>query len=386
MGLSSCLPVPRSPRRAEVDTAALTGTIRSCGHRSLTRGLAQPRTRPDRSVSSSSEPRSGAEPQAVDVLFIGGSGRSGSTVLALLLGRLPGFVPVGGLTNLWERGLQKNYVCGCGSHFRECPFWASVGEQAFGGWENVDADEILRLQHATTRYRHMLRLIGGRRSAYVENLTEYSGYVTSVYRAVTRVSGRSIVVDNSHGTPLGFFLDKAPGIRAHILHLVRDSRGVAYSGSKQMLRPEATASPTYMERYSSTKAAKEWVLANLPYHVKWSSSVPRIRIYYESLVASPTTEIARIAEFLGSKASPSELSIFADESIDIAENHMMSGNPHRLGRGQIQLRLDDEWRTKMRPTDRTVVTLLTSPLSLAYGYLRGRRSPQATSGSKVQSV
>jgi len=348
--------------------------------------LAQPRTRSNRSVSTSSEPRSGAEPQAVDVLFIGGSGRSGSTVLALLLGRLPGFVPVGGLTNLWERGLQKNYICGCGSHFRECPFWASVGEEAFGGWENVDADEILRLQHATTRYRHMLRLMGGRRSAYVENLTEYSSYVTSVYRAVTRVSGRSIVVDNSHGTPLGFFLGKAPGIRAHILHLVRDSRGVAYSGSKQMLRPEATASPTYMERYSAAQAGKEWVLANLPYHAKWPSSVPRIRIYYESLVASPTTEIARIAEFLGSKASPSELSIFADDSIDIAENHMMSGNPHRLGRGQIQLRLDDEWRTKMRPTDRTVVTLLTSPLALAYGYLGGRRSRQATSGSKVQSV
>ena len=84
----------------------------------------------------------------------------------------------------------------------------------------------------------------------------------------------------------------------------------------------------------------------IPRHVGFS--LPHIRIYYESLVASPATEIARIAEFLGSKASPAELSIFAADSIDIADNHMMSGNPHRLGREQVQLRLDDEWRTKMR--------------------------------------
>jgi hypothetical protein len=334
--------------------------------------------------ADSFEPKPTSE--AVDVVYIGGSGRSGSTVLALLLGRLPGFVPVGGLTNLWERGLQKNYLCGCGSHFRDCPFWEGVGQEAFGGWENLDVDEILRLKHAATRYRHMLWLIAPRpRSAYVEKLNEYSSYVTKVYRAVTRVSGRSIVVDNSHDTPLGFFLRRAPDIHAHILHLVRDSRGVAFSASKQMLRPEATASPTYMERYSAAKSGLEWVVSNLPYHATRSSSLPRLRIYYESLVASPATEIARIAEFLGSKASPSELSIFATGSIDIADNHMMSGNPHRLGRREIQLRLDDEWRTKMRPRDQMIVTLLTSPLALAYGYLGARRSRQARSGSKVQS-
>ena len=85
-------------------------------------------------MTASSEPRSGTEPQTVDVAYIAGSGRSGSTVLALLLGKLSDFVPIGGLTNLWERGLKRNYLCGCGSHFGECPFWVGVGEEAFGGW------------------------------------------------------------------------------------------------------------------------------------------------------------------------------------------------------------------------------------------------------------
>jgi hypothetical protein len=324
--------------------------------------------------------------QPLDVAYIGGYGRSGSTVLALLLGRLPDLIPIGGLINLWERGLQKNYLCGCGSHFRECPFWGSVGHEAFGGWENVNADDILRLKHAVTRYRHMPWLVARRPpSAFVEKLREYSSYVTSVYRAVAQVSGRSIVVDNSHDPAHALLLRRAPDVRTHILHLVRDSRGVAFSASKQMVRPEATTSPTYMVRHSAANASLEWLVANLPYHAMPTSSLPQIRIYYESLIASPTTEIGRIAEFLGSQVSPSELSIFGTDSIDIPDNHMMSGNPHRLGRKQIQLRLDEEWRTKMRPRDRMIVTGITSPLALAYGYLGARRSRQARSGSKVQS-
>src|SRR2546423_2884961 len=72
--------------------------------------------------------------QAVtDVAYIGGAGRSGSTILALALGQLPGFVAAGGVRNLSERGLQGNYLCGCGAHFPECTFWDQVGREAFGG-------------------------------------------------------------------------------------------------------------------------------------------------------------------------------------------------------------------------------------------------------------
>jgi len=74
----------------------------------------------------------GPKPAATitDVAYIGGAGRSGSTVLALLLGKVQGFFPVGGVNSLWERGLLQNYLCGCGVHFRECPFWNEVGREA----------------------------------------------------------------------------------------------------------------------------------------------------------------------------------------------------------------------------------------------------------------
>ena len=41
---------------------------------------------------------------AVPVLFVGGLGRSGSTLLARMLGTIPGMVSVGELVHLWKRG------------------------------------------------------------------------------------------------------------------------------------------------------------------------------------------------------------------------------------------------------------------------------------------
>jgi hypothetical protein len=320
-----------------------------------------------------------------DVAYIGGAGRSGSTVLALLLGQVPGFLPVGGVNNLWERGLLQNYLCGCGAHFRDCPFWDEVGREAFGGWDAVDPDEVVRLKSTITRYRHLpWHLAPGRRPAFQKALVSYSDYLAPLYAAIKSVSRCTMIVDNSHDAMCALVLHRTPGVEAKILHLVRDSRGVAFSLSKRVLRAEETTTPTYMPRYSSAKASVEWLAGNLPFHAIRKSSLPYLRIHYESLVASPATEIARIVEFLGSKLSPAEALIFEADSVAISDNHMVSGNPHRLGRETVQMRLDDEWRTGMRTTDRTIVTLLTSPLGLAYGYMapRVRRTPARPSPTR----
>jgi uncharacterized protein YndB with AHSA1/START domain len=53
---------------------------------------------------------------------------------------------------------------------------------------------------------------------------------------------------------------------------------------------------------------------------------------------------------------------------------MVSGNPSRFKTGNIDLRPDEEWKVKMRGADKNVVTALTAPLLLKYGYL-GRKEP-----------
>lgn len=311
----------------------------------------------------------------IDVVYVGGAGRSGSTVLALLLAQLPGFVAVGGLANLWERGLQENYLCGCGAHFRSCHFWQRVGAQAFGGWDAVNANDVLRLRSSVTRYRRWPAYVAPRLPRKLAaNAAEYSDYTARVYAAIARVSGASAVVDNSHDISPALLLARTPGVRGHILHLVRDSRGVAFSLGKYVARPEATGAPTYMPRYTPVRASLEWLVANVPYHFIPSRLLPTLRVRYESLVASPATEIGQILAFLGRDGSGVPVSLYEADSISLAENHMVSGNPHRLGRTHVELRLDAEWRRTMKPRDRMLTTLLTLPLNLPYRYTDAHRS------------
>src|SRR5215510_6114841 len=77
-------------------------------------------------------------PNNVKVLFIAGSGRSGSTLLDMLLGQIGGFHSTGELRFIWSRGIGQNQLCGCGKPFRECEFWTEVVKEAFGGFENIN--------------------------------------------------------------------------------------------------------------------------------------------------------------------------------------------------------------------------------------------------------
>jgi hypothetical protein len=57
----------------------------------------------------------------VRVLYIGGLGRSGSTLLDRMIGQLPGFFSAGEIREVWQQGLRENRPCGCGTPFRPWP-------------------------------------------------------------------------------------------------------------------------------------------------------------------------------------------------------------------------------------------------------------------------
>ena len=103
---------------------------RSCARRSMVRPTSS-RARPAMSSATRSPgspeltgplmPRADADP--FRVLYIGGWGRSGSTLLDRLLGQAEGSFSVGEMRDLWLRGVLENRRCGCGEPFDSCPFW-----------------------------------------------------------------------------------------------------------------------------------------------------------------------------------------------------------------------------------------------------------------------
>jgi hypothetical protein len=311
----------------------------------------------------------------VRVLYVGGLGRSGSTLIERLIGQLPGVCTVGELVHLWERGIEGNERCGCGQPFRQCPFWQQVGMTAFGGWDEVDLRRIADLRSQVDRNRFIPALAGRNlRPQRRQELTEYTSYYARLYAAITQVSGCELVVDSSKHPSLAHCLRWQADLDLRVLHLIRDSRAVAYSWSRQVRRPD-TDDESYMTRYSPAVAAGQWNTQNAAFHLLARLGCPTMRMRYEDFTAAPQAALRRLADFAGLPAADSYPFLSADGPTswaDLGDAHSVSGNPMRFSTGKIPIRGDERWRSAMPKKQQRAVTALTLPLLAGYGYVGAR--------------
>jgi Sulfotransferase family len=307
------------------------------------------------------------------VLYLGGLGRSGTTVLERVLGELPGACSVGELVHLWQRGVLDDETCGCGEPFSRCPFWAEVGVRAFGGWDRALAERMERLRRRVDRSRHIPRLIAprllGRRRA---ELQEYVSTYLRLYRAISEATGGGVVIDSSKHSSLAFCLRTEPGIDLRVVHVVRDSRGVAYSWTKEVRRPEATAEDALMTRYSPARSSALWLGHNLFLGLLGRLGTARRLLRYEDFTADPAAVLADLAAFAG---LPADVDVIHDGAVVLHPSHTVAGNPMRFRTGPTPLRRDDAWRERLPRRRRLLVSALTVPLLARYGYLRRTAAP-----------
>ncbi|MCW2612153.1 MAG: Sulfotransferase family protein [Cryptosporangiaceae bacterium] len=351
-----------TPEEAADGTAPVNEAVRAVGR--VVDGLTAARRR--------SWPRRRRRPRRdLRVLFVGGLGRSGSTLVDRMLAQMPDVASVGELVHIWERAVRDDERCGCGEAFSACPFWQKVGQLAFGGWENIDVDEVLRLKALADRTRFVPALALPRLSARRRaDVVAYTSYFAAIYAAVREVSGCDVVVDSSKHASLAFALRWAHEIDLRVLHLVRDARGVAYSWSKRVLRPEVVGDEQYMTQYSPAEVGVLWTAQNAAFGVLDATGVPVLRLRYEDVLRDPGAALARLRRHadLGERADA--LDFLGAGGIDLDVDHTVAGNPMRFQTGHVPLRADDEWRTKLPRGHRRLVSVLTLPLRLRYGYLR----------------
>lgn len=312
----------------------------------------------------------GGSVNPVRVLYIGGCGRSGSTLLDRSLGQLEGICAVGELVHIWQRGLLGNHLCGCATPFQACPFWTKVGDLAFGGWQNIDVAEVLRLQRSVDRNRFIPLLLEPRLSpSYHKRLREYVRYLARLYRAIADAAEVPIVVDSSKHASFAFLIRHVPDVDLRVVHLVRDSRGVAHSWTKSVRRPEVTDRTELMPQRQPIRIALAWSAYNAAFHVLRSLGTPTLFVRYESFVRDPAPHLRHISSFVGAPAGDVPISPDGKE-VELRPTHSVAGNPMRFRQGWLRLRIDEAWRTDMDPRTRSLVYALTWPLMRSYGYNR----------------
>jgi hypothetical protein len=300
------------------------------------------------------------------VLFIGGAGRSGSTLLDRVIGQVPGYVSVGELRTVWGAGLREDRLCGCGEPFSSCPFWRQVGEEAFGGWASIDPDEM-EAAIASVSWLDALRGLRRRPAPSPQADARAADRLERLYAAISVAAGGATVVDSSKGPRYGYLLSTLPRIDLRAIHLVRDSRGVAYSWSKEITRPDTPGRSVQMLRMGTVGAASRWVVQNA-FMELLGRQVPVVRLRYETLLEDPNRRLQDALAQLGADLPEGGLGFLDRDAVVLRPNHTVMGNPMRMTSGSVPLRTDDAWRRELKPRQRMAVTVLTAPWLRRYGY------------------
>ena len=298
------------------------------------------------------------------VLYIAGYGRSGSTVLSIILGNHREVINVGELSLLLNDLANHDRQCSCRVPYRECDFWKDLI------LDQPPAPELTQLVRKVERLSFLPRLLLG----MVTNKDRliYRVYQEKLFKYIVSRSGSSIVVDASksaRGT-VGRFLAliRLAGEDVYVLHLVRN--GLAAMESTVITGSNwAIEGYTEPRKWPVLRTPLGWVSANA-----WASGIGLLLgpqrymlLLFEDFLADPATALRKVGQFLD--LDTEDLIKRIDRNDYFQVGHIVGGNRVRL-QGDIRLERGSKHRygDRLKPNQRLIFTLLGGWLNHWYGY------------------
>lgn len=285
----------------------------------------------------------------LSLIYIAGYGRSGSTLVDLLLNTHDDIIGIGELLHLFKYN-PLNIPCSCGMSVASCSFWKSV----------IDIRPMYTANYTAPRHIHYIH------HTHCDTLH----CLKHILHNISYLSGKSVIVDSSKTATVKsirhlLMIQRIFGSQLKVLHLVRDPRAVMWSimrGSNKKLlagKSEKVWGAPY-------RAVFGWYRANLLTHIikRTHPHLQIIRMRYEDIVHKPIQEISKLGLFLD--LDMSQLIKIVQNGNPIHGGHAIAGNRMRH-HGPIKLTADFEWQVKMPKTTKSLAWA-SWPLSARYGY------------------
>jgi hypothetical protein len=323
-------------------------------------------------IAAASDPSAGISPtrrtpDKLSVVYVAGSGHTGSTLLAMLLDAHPAIVSVGEIAvkpKIRRRGDDGDQQCSCGATIRECEFWQRVFRRVHqdgfdlgpGRWSTDYRSEhrwFGRFYAHDSGYR-VLRQIQRWAAAHLPpqsaRMRRTDRVNVSFMRAAMEIAGAHVFCDTTKQTMRLWRLLAIPELDMRVVSLVRDVRGYGASAKRR--------------GHSVRQAALTWrrdqeiiaeLAERLPEH-------RRLLLKYEELCANLGPTLQRLYSFCGvEKIEPT--------AVVVSKEHHVLGNRIRL-QPSIRVRLDDSWRTMLTQQDEHDIMAIAGDLNDRFGYIR----------------
>jgi hypothetical protein len=270
-------------------------------------------------------------------------------VLANLLGQLPGVLNVGEAARYLSdsRMIAGKVPCGCGQDLESCSFWSTI-----------DRRLARELQTFGTRYLHMrylpMLLFPGLFRRFDRRARGYRRALTALYRHLVQKTGCTTIVDSSKSPTHAIMISQSADVDLHVIHLVRDPRGVVVS----WIRPKQ-----YLQRVSPWTVLARWLVFNLATERLRSRATRYTLVRYEEFAHNPKAVLERLARSCCDRSDPVSF-VQRDGRARMLRQHDLAGNPDKFKSGEILIR-ERAWKLPSRL--RVPLSLITGPMRWRYG-------------------
>jgi hypothetical protein len=259
------------------------------------------------------------------IIYIAGYGRSGSTLLDVILGSHPQIIGTGELANIFDCMDDPASTCSCGKNVHDCSFWGDVTTYLQSDKQAGQKHRDGVIQKSCEDWTNGSLLFNDRKKRY----DGYRTLMTGLFDYIFKISGKEFVVDSSKNAytsswrPLA--LKKICGYDVKLIHLIRDGKGVMTS----KMRGDNTDMRKGIYRkkpFAALEGLFGWIFANLVVIITRILLPPKAYylMKYEDMVREPEEELTRVGSFLGLDFKETIHSIRRMKPIPVG--HLISGN------------------------------------------------------------
>jgi len=248
-----------------------------------------------------------------DILYVMGTGRSGTTILEVLLTNDEGITGTGELKHIFRDAFERDLQCSCGNSGHRCELWARVLHAS--GWTPEDCRELGTTTEQVESHANFPLVYLGIESKQAREL--HAKASTTLFRSVARITGSSVIVDSSKYPARALLLERLYPGKVKVLCITRSAAGLIAAFQKK--------------NDAEQRPKRRFAVAVYYLYVLLCMRLVRARlrercfvIRFEDLSRNPLDVLAKIEQWSGYSFSSAIRKAAGGDWFDVG--HIMTGN------------------------------------------------------------
>ncbi len=257
------------------------------------------------------QPKSNLPHSFNEIIYIMGMGRSGTTILDIVISNNPNILSCGEVTHIFRDGFISNSACACGEQISNCELWRSVASE----FSQDNLDLIQSTIDKIESHKSFFLSIFNFHNLETESL--YKETNARIFNNLSNKTDITHIIDSSKYAGRALGLSKAFPDKIKIILLTRSPEGL-YTSFKKENSTEQRPKSTFQILLYYFYTLSCFKLSEL----KLKNKI--LKLQYDDFISSPTEALTKIENWANIDLSESKKLLGKNEKLNIG--HIVTGN------------------------------------------------------------